>query len=162
MPPRKRQSIYVNEPNTDFRSVYNGLFGRSSCGWYDRPVKDATGNRVSVFHKVRVLHATRCYTLACCQLFSRPVHADGVLAARPLTCWRCLACPGCLVCRADYYDATPRCLVSVPNHRGQQAYLAQLPDAWLCYATRYNRRNVNVEAQICQEIALRRDLLQRG
>lgn len=44
--------------------------------------------------------------VTCCQVFDDITSRSLMPHARPITCWRCLACRGCIVCHPAYRAAT--------------------------------------------------------
>lgn len=121
------------------------------------------------YHQAMMFGDYRNHIFTCCDILKgnriRPA-----THARALLCWRCLHCPGCIVCRPVYAAATARLpWLVLPTYWDGPTYLFQLTDADLVTQANRAARNVHLSAAnkqkaieaLTQETQLRCRLLGR-
>lgn len=102
--------------------------GAAEHGYY-KPYHDAAVTTASLLHRAVSIATIPNRVFTCCYVWvgTRKLR-NGAL--REVTCWRCLACPGCIACSAAYYTATSRSMWRTSS-TGPLFYPCQLTDTQL-------------------------------
>lgn len=153
---KRRRSIYVDEPYTAFTNIMSDELEILRRGCWRLRLAPAGS------HNAAVLAGTH-RVITCCNVYKAQgrFYAAG---STVLTCWRCLACPGCIACSPAYSAATPRRSFYI-NHIYERCLLLQLSDVTLGKMVRayraYHAEPALDNISLAQELQLRQTLFGR-